>query len=175
MKQSNWQNIISNLSIESLDQQELFDIIDELFIPYSVNPHKFLNNFKLFGDITRMISDTSILETLDKPTESALLFIQPESREPTIPDWFHAAFPDVVNWFQETRRNMLNKPSVSEDYATSEIGKLLGIDVSALALTEHQILDKRNNYCRKYLCNLVDSYLKLTDAVLETVECPYNI
>lgn len=95
-----WKDMMSDSSFP----EELKELIKEFFIPFSIDPMKFLVNLDATTDPFRYIMYD------DEPLFSNTL--RNFQEDPTLrafgyPDWFYLAFPDVVMWATGTGKIMV--------------------------------------------------------------------
>ena len=86
-----WKDMMSDSGFS----EELKELIKEFFIPFSIDPMKFLVNTDATTDPFRYLMYE------DEPLFSKALrdFLEdPSLRAFGYPDWFYLAFPDVVMW-----------------------------------------------------------------------------
>jgi len=164
-----WRNLLASDDFEeALVARDEVDDVVALMVESRIDPQKFGGN--LHALLTRgmppmadMFGEGSSLPT----TASISRFTSVINRPPSAPIWLLAGFPDVLHWFNEKQRELLD-PSVDEDERTRAIEEIFGIDLDSLqGIDEDQFEDADGNLRTPYYRNLVSNYLRKTGRPLE--------
>ena len=159
-----WKRLLEEEASLFIDE----DAIDSLLILDSIDPSKFIANYKTILNQWRPdVSEFFRVAEKKKTTPSLIYFRNGLRFAPVFPKWFYAAYPDVMVWFHEKQKNILRENNHDKNVLGKESAKLLGIDVTVHVIHKNDIRNQNGTYRLKYLHNLVLAYKFCTKNELE--------
>ena len=143
---------------------ELDEVID-LMIASRIDHQRFIGNLTalLYQGRTPLFQQSSD----NFPTTQSIEQLISPGKRPQAPLWLLSAFPDVMNWFSEKQRALMNQ-SASEDQLAELIVKMFKIDSQEDgSFDEKDFLNELGQFKVKYFKNLIENYQQETGKTLE--------
>jgi len=161
-----WKDTLSTEGLGSslIAETEIEEVI-RLLISLRIDHQRFIGNLSALISQGRTLLFQQPSENF--PTTQAIdQFLSPLKR-PQVPLWLLSAFPDVMHWFGEKQRTLINH-SGSEDQLEELIVKVFNIDSTEdSSFDEKDILNESGQFKAKYYKNLIENYQKQTGKTLE--------
>jgi hypothetical protein len=149
---------------ETMIPEDEIDLVIDLFIGDKISPDKFTANLIHIitngNDKLNAILDPGIQEMLKDQTPSIDSAYSAIQRRNGVPNWFYAAYPDVLLWLSQKEHELDGDDLIEGSF------KLFGIDVGSIDKKElEKIFEKKlisNNNCIRfrYLNNLANNFKK---------------
>ena len=157
-----WKDIIASdeSDMPLVCKDEVEEVIS-IMIEKKIDPLKFGGNLQtiITGGMSS-VSEFFDFESAERfPTTASINhFKYPENRPSIAPLWLMAGFPDVMKWYQDILKSMID-PSALDDGIINRTAILYGITVEeAQNITEGELLNDKGQIRARYYRNIINRY-----------------
>jgi len=158
-----WEDTLGSEGLDVASGKEIDQIVNDILVPNRIDPMKFYGNYLAISGINEMPFWTDSSSPVHEPTESVGEHLQLHTRAEIFPEWFCAAFPDIVTWHNEVMENSMT----TDDYDPSSPYSFENLWKIKIDAKDEDLMNVRNEAKSIYLKNLIDSYKELRKKELE--------